>query len=180
MAIPLVTGGLVVISLLSHDMAGLAAPFSLLFYGLALYGAGSFHTEPSNFWGSWKSCSVLSAHVLSAMGCFVGQSALARCMLSMGWTSIIARRGEASNTRTIHGGGKPRETGHQGSTGGEGDARLQCPKGVSRRYGRDPRQPHQSTRKGAIHRRQQIVCRTETEYTIFYYRRRQISLREAP
>lgn len=101
MAIPLVTGGLVVISLLSHDMAGLAAPFSLLFYGLALYGAGSFHTEPSNFWGSWKSCSVLSAHVLSVMGYFVGQSALARCILSMGFTSIIVTRSETSNRRTI-------------------------------------------------------------------------------
>src|SRR5690606_7990263 len=41
MAIPLVTGGLVILILLSHGMAGLAAPFSLIFYGLAPYGAGS-------------------------------------------------------------------------------------------------------------------------------------------
>lgn len=42
MAIPLVTGGLVILALLVHGMVGLIAPFSLIFYGLALYSVGSF------------------------------------------------------------------------------------------------------------------------------------------
>ncbi len=42
MAIPLVTGGLLILALFASGMVGLAAPFSLIFYGLALYGAGSF------------------------------------------------------------------------------------------------------------------------------------------
>lgn len=42
MATPLVTGGLLILLLLAHGLVGLAAPFSLIFYGLALFGAGSF------------------------------------------------------------------------------------------------------------------------------------------
>src|SRR5690606_19357550 len=57
------------------------------------------HTEPSNFWGSWKSCSVSSARVLSVMGYFVQQSTLACCRLSMGFTSIILTRSEIRRVR---------------------------------------------------------------------------------
>lgn len=42
MAVPLVTGGLLILVLSANGLVGLAAPFSLIFYGLALYGAGSF------------------------------------------------------------------------------------------------------------------------------------------
>ena len=42
MAVPLVTGGLLLLLLLSAGLVGLLAPFSLLFYGLALYNAGQF------------------------------------------------------------------------------------------------------------------------------------------
>lgn len=42
MAIPLVTGGLLILVLLYKGLIGFAAPFSLLFYGLALYNASKF------------------------------------------------------------------------------------------------------------------------------------------
>lgn len=42
MAVPLVTGGLLILLLLSNGLIGLAAPFSLIFYGLALFSAGNF------------------------------------------------------------------------------------------------------------------------------------------
>lgn len=42
MAVPLVTGGLLILMLISKGLFGLLAPFSLLFYGLALYNAGNF------------------------------------------------------------------------------------------------------------------------------------------
>ena len=43
MAVPLVTGGLLILVLISKNLTGLIAPLTLLFYGLALYNAG-FHT----------------------------------------------------------------------------------------------------------------------------------------
>jgi len=42
MAVPLVTGGLLALMLLSKGLAGLVAPVTLIFYGLALYNAGRF------------------------------------------------------------------------------------------------------------------------------------------
>lgn len=42
MALPLVTGGLLILVLLSKGLAGLLAPLTLVFYGLALYSAGNF------------------------------------------------------------------------------------------------------------------------------------------
>lgn len=45
MGVPLVTGGLLIIILLSKGLIGLAAPFTLIFYGLALYNAGKFTYE---------------------------------------------------------------------------------------------------------------------------------------
>ncbi len=42
MAVPLVTGGVLILILLSKGLGGLIAPLSLLFYGLALYNAGKF------------------------------------------------------------------------------------------------------------------------------------------
>ncbi|MGV3763570.1 hypothetical protein [Parapedobacter sp.] len=51
MAVPLITGGLVILMLLAHGMVGLIAPFSLIFYGLALYSAGSFTYGAVKFLG---------------------------------------------------------------------------------------------------------------------------------
>ena len=45
MAVPLVAGGILILILISKGMFGLIAPFSLLFYGLALYNAGKFTYE---------------------------------------------------------------------------------------------------------------------------------------
>lgn len=42
MAVPLVTGGLLILILISKGLLGLIAPFTLIFYGLALYNAGKF------------------------------------------------------------------------------------------------------------------------------------------
>lgn len=41
-AVPLFTGGLVIILLLQYGLLGLMVPFSLIFYGLALYNAGFY------------------------------------------------------------------------------------------------------------------------------------------
>lgn len=45
MAIPLIAGGLLVLILLSKGLIGLVAPFTLVFYGLALYNASKFTYE---------------------------------------------------------------------------------------------------------------------------------------
>lgn len=45
MAIPLVAGGLLILILISKGLLGLIAPFTLLFYGLALYNASQFTYE---------------------------------------------------------------------------------------------------------------------------------------
>lgn len=45
MAIPLIAGGLLIIILIAKGFIGLMAPFSLLFYGIALYNASQFTYE---------------------------------------------------------------------------------------------------------------------------------------
>lgn len=45
MAVPLVTGGLLILIMISNGLTGFIAPFTLLFYGLALYSAGKFTYE---------------------------------------------------------------------------------------------------------------------------------------
>lgn len=45
MAVPLVAGGLLILILIANGLIGLVAPFTLLFYGLALYNAGKFTYE---------------------------------------------------------------------------------------------------------------------------------------
>jgi uncharacterized membrane protein YidH (DUF202 family) len=42
MAVPLVVGGLLILILISKGLIGLIAPFTLLFYGLALFNASKF------------------------------------------------------------------------------------------------------------------------------------------
>jgi uncharacterized membrane protein YidH (DUF202 family) len=42
MAVPLVTGGILLLILISKGLVGLMAPFTLFFYGLAIYNAGKF------------------------------------------------------------------------------------------------------------------------------------------
>lgn len=42
MAVPLVTGGLLILVLMAKGLIGFIAPFTLVFYGLALFNAGKF------------------------------------------------------------------------------------------------------------------------------------------
>lgn len=45
LAVPLITGALIIIVLIVNGLIGLIAPFTLIFYGLALFGGG-YHTLP--------------------------------------------------------------------------------------------------------------------------------------
>lgn len=45
MAVPLIVGGLLILILIAKGLIGFIAPFSLLFYGLALFNAGRFTYE---------------------------------------------------------------------------------------------------------------------------------------
>lgn len=45
MSVPLVTGGLLILILISKGLIGFIAPFTLIFYGLALYNASKFTYE---------------------------------------------------------------------------------------------------------------------------------------
>ncbi len=51
MAVPLLTGGLLILILIAHGLVGLALPSSLLFYGLALFNAGKFTYAEVKFLG---------------------------------------------------------------------------------------------------------------------------------
>jgi hypothetical protein len=51
MAVPLVAGGILVLILLSKGFIGYMAPFTLIFYGLALYNASKFTFEAVKFLG---------------------------------------------------------------------------------------------------------------------------------
>ncbi|MDR9414931.1 MAG: hypothetical protein RI564_01515 [Gracilimonas sp.] len=42
MAVPLFTGGMLIVLLMQYGLIGLIAPFTLVFYGLALYNAGFY------------------------------------------------------------------------------------------------------------------------------------------
>lgn len=45
MAVPIIVGGLLILVLISNGLVGLIAPFTLIFYGLALYNASKFTFE---------------------------------------------------------------------------------------------------------------------------------------
>lgn len=51
MAVPLSAGGIVLLIFISQGLIGLLAPFSLLFYGIALFSAGKFTYEALKFLG---------------------------------------------------------------------------------------------------------------------------------
>ncbi|GAA5522750.1 hypothetical protein LQ318_13415 [Aliifodinibius salicampi] len=51
MAVPLAAGGVLIVILLSKGLVGLIAPFTLLFYGLALYSASKFTYKDVKFLG---------------------------------------------------------------------------------------------------------------------------------
>ena len=45
MAVPLIAGGLLILILIAKGLIGLIAPFTLLFYGLAVYNASKYTYE---------------------------------------------------------------------------------------------------------------------------------------
>lgn len=51
LAMPLIAGAIFAVILIFHDLIGLVAPVTLLFYGLALYGAGKFTYDDVKFLG---------------------------------------------------------------------------------------------------------------------------------
>jgi len=51
MAFPLVVGGILILILITKDLIGLLIPLTLVFYGLALYGAGNFTFREIKFLG---------------------------------------------------------------------------------------------------------------------------------
>lgn len=51
MAVPLIAGGILLLILIFKGMIGFLAPFSLIFYGLALYNAARFSYEDLRFLG---------------------------------------------------------------------------------------------------------------------------------
>lgn len=51
MAVPLLTGGILIVILISKGLIGLIAPSTLLFYGLALYNASKFSYDDLKFLG---------------------------------------------------------------------------------------------------------------------------------
>ncbi|MEX0662967.1 MAG: hypothetical protein WEA58_02055 [Balneolaceae bacterium] len=51
MSVPLITGGIFILVLLSKGLIGLIAPLTLLFYGLALYNAGKFTIDEVKYLG---------------------------------------------------------------------------------------------------------------------------------
>ncbi|MEA5006430.1 MAG: hypothetical protein VB022_08460 [Rikenellaceae bacterium] len=51
MFIPMATGGVLIIALLLNGLIGLAAPLTLIFYGLGLFGAGSYTLAEVRFLG---------------------------------------------------------------------------------------------------------------------------------
>lgn len=51
MAVPLATGGILILVFISKGLTGLIAPLSLLFYGLALYNAGNYTINEVKFLG---------------------------------------------------------------------------------------------------------------------------------
>ncbi len=50
-SVPLVTGGLLMLAMMSKGWIGMLLPLSLIFYGLALYGAGSFTYKELKMFG---------------------------------------------------------------------------------------------------------------------------------
>lgn len=82
MAVPLVVGGLVILILISKGLIGLVAPFSLLFYGLALYTASKFTYEEVRSLG-------LIEIVLGLIGSYFNEYGLLCWALGFGVVHII-------------------------------------------------------------------------------------------
>jgi len=68
MAVPLVSGGVLVLIFISKGFIGFMAPLTLIFYGLALYNAGRFTFEAVKYLGLIQICLGLLASCFVAYG----------------------------------------------------------------------------------------------------------------
>lgn len=82
LAVPLIAGGFAVLAALSLGLTGWILPFSLLFYGLALFNAGNFTFHEI------KTLGILEI-ILGIFSLFVVQSGLLCWMLGFGLLHII-------------------------------------------------------------------------------------------
>lgn len=82
MAVPLIVGGLLILVMVSKGLIGLVAPFTLLFYGLALYNASKFTYEEVRSLG-------LIEIGLGLMGCYFVEYGILFWALGFGVVHII-------------------------------------------------------------------------------------------
>lgn len=82
MAVPLFTGGILILILISKGLIGLIAPFSLLFYGLAFFSAGKFTYDEMKFFG-------LIQMGLGLLGCYFVEYGLLFWAIGFGVFHII-------------------------------------------------------------------------------------------
>lgn len=82
MAVPLLAGGFLVLILISKGLIGLIAPFTLLFYGLALHNASKFTYEEVKVLG-------LIQIVLGLIGCYFVEYGLLCWALGFGVVHIV-------------------------------------------------------------------------------------------
>lgn len=68
MAVPLVTGGVLILAFISKGNTGMMAPLSLIFYGLALYNAGKFTYEEVKALGVIQICLGLTGAFFTEYG----------------------------------------------------------------------------------------------------------------
>lgn len=82
MAVPLLAGGVLILIMVSNGLIGLVAPFSLLFYGLALFNASKFTYNAVKFLG-------LTEIALGLLACYFIAYGLAFWMVGFGIAHII-------------------------------------------------------------------------------------------
>jgi len=82
MAVPFITGSLLVLILISNGLIGLVAPFSLLFYGLALFNASKFTYNAVRVLG-------LIEIALGLLGCYFVEYGLLFWAVGFGVAHII-------------------------------------------------------------------------------------------
>lgn len=81
-AVPLITGGILILVLLSKGLVGLMAPLTLLFYGIALYNAGKFTFDAVKIFG-------LIQIGLGLLGCYFIQYGLLLWTFGFGVLHIV-------------------------------------------------------------------------------------------
>ena len=82
MTVPFVAGSLLILILISNGLIGLVAPFSLLFYGLALFNASKFTYNAVKVLG-------LTEIALGLLGCYFVEYGLLLWALGFGVTHIV-------------------------------------------------------------------------------------------